>query len=377
MGLWDRIKRALSGVDPALTRERVTLVPLEAVSVPTTDDPTAWSVFHDWLEERGDVRAELLRRFEQRDQFDEFVRANAAALLGSLAGCLSRPHDRGPRTELAITWRHGLPTGLSFRPGWSTSPWPWVEQAWRLPFFSTVDTLGVGINGEREIMALVDDSLWTHASAQRLRTLTLGDFTFDEYMLSCAPLGELGSVWRRLPALEQLTVRGFASLGDIDAPALREFTWVTFSPEQDDLESLARARWPRLEAFTLWTGDDVVTARRLSPVFAALPAGLVELNLVNGLHPLELVEALAQSPLARRLERLALSHGTLGDEAARWLLDHRDAFPALTRLDVSHSYVTAAVASELGRWVPTVADELQEAEPFDEVHDGRFVSVSE
>ena len=205
MGLWDRIKRALSGgpaFDPMLTRDRVTLVPLEGVRVPTSEDPAEWSVFHDWLEERGDVRAELLRRFERHEQFEEFLAANALTLMGELAVHLTRRNSRAWRTNLGLTWRHGLPLGLSFRMADEGRPvWPFVEQAFSLPFFSTVEELGIGLSGMEPLMES-ENGVLVRPAAQRLRRLTLGDFTFpDECELSWAELGDVGSVWRTLPKL--------------------------------------------------------------------------------------------------------------------------------------------------------------------------------
>jgi hypothetical protein len=64
-------------------------VPFDA-PLPVDDDPGQWSVLRDWLEERGDLRAELIRRFERRDEFEAFVAAKAEALMGG-AGRVPHP----------------------------------------------------------------------------------------------------------------------------------------------------------------------------------------------------------------------------------------------------------------------------------------------
>jgi hypothetical protein len=376
MGLWDRLKRALSGgpaFDPLLTRERVTLVPLEGNTVPTTDDPAAWSVFHDWLEERGDVRAELLRRFERQEQFEEFLAANALMLMGELAVHLTRRNSRAWRTNLGVTWRHGLPVGLSFRMADEGRPvWPFVEQAFSLPFFSTVEELGVGLSGMEALMES-ENGVLSRPAAQRLRRLTLGDFTFpDECELSWAELGDVGGVWRTLPRMEQLTLQGTAVLGEVDAPALKAFSWVTVGVDDDDLDALEQARWPRLERFSLWAGSSVLPDQLL-PVLAALPAGVTSLALCNS--ELDgLTDLLASLPLASRLERLDLSKGTLDDEGARRLLARRAQFPRLTALDVSENFLSLDGVRELGEWVPTTATNQRDALESD---GERYVAVGE
>jgi hypothetical protein len=379
VGLWDRIKKSLGGgpaFDPALTRERVTLVPLDEARLPHADDATEWSVFHDWLEERGDVRAELMRRFEQQDQFDEFLGANALMLMGELAVHLTRRNARAWRTNLGVTWRHGLPVGLSFRMADEGHPvWPYVEQALRLPFFSTVDELGVGLSGMEPLMES-EAGVLSAPAAQRLRRLTLGDFTFpDECELSWAELGEVGGVWRTLPQLQHLTLQGTATLGAVDAPALTSFTWVTVAVLDEDLAALEAARWPRLEHFGLWAGSSWVP-EQLRPVLGKLPASVTSLSLCNTVLD-GAAEQLAALPLASRLVRLDLSKGTLDDEGARALLAHRSLFPSLKSLDVSENYLSTAAVAELGQWVATAAAGQRDTTSSPHLEGERYVVVDE
>jgi hypothetical protein len=172
--------------------------------------------------------------------------------------------------------------------------------------------------------------------------------------------------------MEQLTLQGTAVLGEVDAPALKAFSWVTVGVDDDDLDALEQARWPRLERFSLWAGSSVLPDQLL-PVLAALPAGVTSLALCNS--ELDgLTDLLASLPLASRLERLDLSKGTLDDEGARRLLARRAQFPRLTALDVSENFLSLDGVRELGEWVPTTATNQRDALESD---GERYVAVGE
>ena len=161
-------------------------------------------------------------------------------------------------------------------------------------------------------------------------------------------------------------------LGEVDAPALKAFSWITVGVDDDDLDALEQARWPLLERFALWAGSSV-TADQLQPLLSALPAGVTSLALCN--TSLEgVADVLASLPLASRLERLDLSKGTLDDEGARLLLARRARFPRLTSLDVSENYLSLDGMRELGEWVPTTATNQRDALESD---GERFVAVGE
>ncbi len=376
MGFWERLTQSLVGRPPfdARLRRETRLVPLDEARVPTDDDARGWAIFHDWLEERGDVRAELLRRYERDERFDDFITANAKGLLGELAPFLTRRHNQAWRTELGLLWRRGLPRGLSFRMAVEgRSMWPWVERAWNNPFFDTVDWLGVGLASLEPLMDALAERALAHPGAQRVRTLVLGDFTFpDECMLNWAEVGEVSLVWRCLPRLEHLSLQGDAALGDIAAPALRSFSMVTVSCGEASLEACRRARWPRLEHFTLWTGETSVDA--VVRTLEALPASVVSLGLCNSAFTGELVEALTRVKLAQRLTRLDLSKGTLDDDGARRLLEQRAAFPKLTQLDLSENYLSPAAVGEFSKWVPCLAEGQRDPAEFG---GERFIAVGE
>jgi hypothetical protein len=143
-------------------------------------------------------------------------------------------------------------------------------------------------------------------------------------------------------------------LGTVVAPALRSFEWLSLGCPVDQLEALARARWPSLERFTLWVdAREPRVGAALEAMLASLPVGVTELGLCNGTTDGNVLAVLAASPLASRLQRLELSKGTLDDEGARALFALRHRFPRLSALDVSENFVSANGLRELGQWVPT------------------------
>lgn len=182
-----------------------------------------------------------------------------------------------------------------------------------------------------------------------LEDLFIGDFVFpDETEISWATAGDASALWKALPNLRTLRLRGGGiGLGRIEHEKLRSLIVETGGLPGDAVASLAAARLPSLEKLVVWFGDPgygaEATIDRFVPFFAntGFPK-LEKLGLKNAAFTDALAEALVVSPFAPRIMELDLGMGTLTDRGAEALAKGARRFERLERLELDQAYVTAA-----------------------------------
>lgn len=169
--------------------------------------------------------------------------------------------------------------------------------------------------------------------ARRLRGLVVLDLDLpDVGQFGYHSLGALRIGPERYPALERATLRGRAPvLQHFQYPSLRELRIETCCLEDDELASIARTRWARLETLALWIGTSVngePGGEALRPGTLSTAATILDGTSVPTLRHLgimncewadELCRELVSFPLISRLASLDLSHGTMTDAGARAL----------------------------------------------------------
>ena len=159
-------------------------------------------------------------------------------------------------------------------------------------------------------------------------------------------LGDISGFWPAVPLLEELVVRGAQfELGDLVLPALRDARFVTWGLSSENARAIGAARWPALEALELYTGDSHAgadcTALDLAPLLARTDlAKLASLGICNSELANALADVLPTAPILRGLTRLSLAHGTLHDDGARTLADHKAKLAHLAVLDVHDNFLT-------------------------------------
>jgi uncharacterized protein (TIGR02996 family) len=341
---------------------------LERTLLGYVDDPenpeakTTLHVYADWLQERGDPRGELMALqlgLRGNAGLAEAVRALLDRHSGHLLGELSRLSD-----DLAVSWRHGFIDGI---------------RLWQLPRSrgplgrSMVDP----VNVLRDLHALpaalllrrvqVDQGVDAFIRALRrvgsppaLRHLVLGPFDDDDDEGEW--LGDIHPLYQATPDLETLAIKGrWLELNRPNLPRLRAFSCKATPTYRDLMRQIRRARWPKLERLALWftsqgnaesweddeeveEGYRAVEIDDLRPLLAGqveLPE-LRHLRLSRTAFTDELVRELVRSRLARKLETLDLSWGTLTDAGARVLAEHRERLSALRQLDLRGNALTEA-----------------------------------
>ncbi|MFI7023898.1 STM4015 family protein [Micromonospora sp. NPDC049900] len=226
------------------------------------------------------------------------------------------------------------------------------------------------------------------AAADRLpalRSLFLGDMTFEECEVSWMKVGDVSPLLTAYPELEVLWVRGGEEFdfSPVQHDNLRELVVQSGGLSREFVGAVLDSDLPELADLELWLGTDdyggTTEVADLAPLLAdELFPALRRLGLRNAMITDDIAEALATAPVVRRLEVLDLSDGTLSDEGAQALLAGQ-ALTHLTVLDLHHHFMSEEVADSVVAALPDVrvnVSDPQEAEEYDG-ESYRYTAVSE
>ncbi|MGC4114615.1 MAG: WGR domain-containing protein [Myxococcales bacterium] len=182
---------------------------------------------------------------------------------------------------------------------------------------------------------------------------------------------DFAALAKAMPKLESLEVQCAGSddgLGKIDFPELKNLELRLANADPQDLESIQKARLPKLERLTVWLGgfsnctlDDAISpsewdednedGSRYPDHYAAsvleelevydiesnlnapavtafanstFPSTLKHLGIHSAQLDASLLDAICKAPVVKQLESLSLEGGTLGDAAADVLIKNKD-----------------------------------------------------
>jgi uncharacterized protein (TIGR02996 family) len=227
--------------------------PAVEAALEDSDDDHAFSVYADWLQQRGDPRGELMAlAIATRDEHHYQTRQpHDPYLIGGLTGW------DGDGIELR--WRRGLIDRARLalpqeRAGIGLAH-EILEELLAVPAARFLRHLVLGpfdYHGENHYAPLVE--LMTARGCGTLRTLFIGDMTSEDQELSWTSAGDLGPLYAALPRLEELKVRaGSFSLGAL--PPLRKLVVETTCLTPRNLEEVLAAKLDGLEELVLWLGS--------------------------------------------------------------------------------------------------------------------------
>ncbi|MFE1170065.1 STM4015 family protein [Nocardiopsis sp. NPDC058789] len=231
-------------------------------------------------------------------------------------------------------------------------------------FVAEVDTSRVsalvigdwGLEDDCEVPSVdARDALVRHADAfPALRSLFLGDITFEENEISWIHQCDLAPLLDAYPRLEELTVRGVGetygggetlSLAVGGHRSLRSLTVQSGGLPGRVVREIVAADLPALERLELWLGvadyGGDTAVEDLAPLLRgeALPA-LHHLGVRNSWRTGDWVRALAEATLTSRLRSADLSLGTLRDDDVEHLLASVPALAHLESLDLHHHFLS-------------------------------------
>jgi hypothetical protein len=242
--------------------------------------------------------------------------------------------------------------------------------------------IGCWANGpEDSPQEFIDRLIERRDELPMLRALFIGDMTYEENEISWIIQGDYNALLRAFPGLVELRIRGAGSLkiGPIEHHGLRTLVIESGGIPAAVLRSLAKSTLPALKHLELWLGtDEYGFDGDLNDCIAVVeglrPERLTYLGLRDFYKADELAEWIAGQGFVAKLETLDFSLGTIGDVGATALLNSPHV-KALKTLDLSHHYISEAVASKLATLgINVVLADQQE----DEDDDGyRYVAVGE
>jgi len=352
---------------------------LEATIRANREDPAPYLVYADFLQSRGNPIGELLV-YAQRDP------KRAAAIIKSL----------------------GLPDENLAKLGWRNGLWQWLrlenEKDWMddsfdalalaRPLFSSIpccalEELRIGVlrwmlNYE-DVPAVLAEA-GKHAWARDLQRLHVGDVS-EDVDIGMHFIGDVGAtITAAFPGLRTLRLHSgededeaeFVATG-LALPELRELIVETNVMSVSRLEGLLAAQLPKLERLELWFGAEEYSADATLDDLEPLLSGEVfpnvrHLGLRNAEFTNDIARELPRSAIAKRLESLDLSMGTLDDEPALELVINANKLERLKKLSVDDNFLTSRSLDSLRKvWRDRLVSESQK-----EIEDDyRYVTVSE
>ncbi len=386
----EQITAAKLETTPLARDERLELE-IERALVDDRDANDAFVVYADWLQQRQDPRGELIAC--QLPSAQTKAKRRAGVLLNEhrryFLGIFGSWDDEPP---LQVEWRCGFLRSAHLYVGRRLEDDGWdqavlTEALLALPSSRFLEELEVGCGSIHEEMIdeRVQAALREHGPLTNLRRLR---FVTDqeEEMLSWTDAGDLGHLSKTTPNLTSLGVEaGSVRLGEPDLPRLKELVIETCGLTDENVESIASARWPELTKLVLWFGSqsygvDIDLDGVLLMLDRSRFPKLTHLGLCNNEMTDDLLEALAANPLLGQLESLDLSKGTMADAGARRMIELAPRLAHLKKIDVSANYIGKEGAAlkkalkqvDLGKF----PNEQREAEEFDdEIH--RYADVGE
>jgi hypothetical protein len=191
-----------------------------------------------------------------------------------------------------------------------------------------------------------------------VRSLFVGDITYEEHEISWIVQSDLSALWPSFPNLEHIQVRGGnnLTLGRIALPALKTLIVEAGGLPRGVVRDALAVEAPNLEHLELWIGSENYGATSSPADFASLFAGdlfpkLRTLALRDCEYADDLAAAIAAAPVLARIETLDLSLGNMSDKGAEALLAS-PLVAKLKKLDLHHHFISEPVMELLREFGP-------------------------
>lgn len=223
--------------------------------------------------------------------------------------------------------------------------------------FPELDELVIGNWGsafEEDCQAIIDDIVANAERFSHIQKLFIGNMGFEECEVSWIIQGDYSKLWKAMPQLKKLTVKGSTglALGDICHEELESLTIICGGLPKEVIQSIQKARLPKLKKLLLYIGvDDYgfdgngVTIKELLEQ-ADFPA-LTYLGITDSEIQDELAQVVLDSKFMGQLDTLDLSNGTLTDKGGALLLEKIPAWPNIKKLDLHYNYLSDDMAKKL------------------------------
>ena len=206
-----------------------------------------------------------------------------------------------------------------------------------------------------------------------IEKLFLGDMNFEECEVSWIMQGDYSGLWKAMPQLKELTIKGSTNLtlGAIQHENLESLTIICGGLGKDVLEEISRAKLPNLKKLLLYIGiDDYGFDGNADTVREMLAASdfpkLTYLGITDSEIQDELTEVVLESKYIRQITTLDLSNGTLTDKGGELLLEKIPGLPNIEKLDLHYHYLSDEMMEKLENLSLDVdVSEQEEADEWD------------
>lgn len=316
------------------------------------DDRAAYLVYADWLVDRGDSRGELIIVQDELERVPatelerhNALRARELQILNQHLSAWMGGEVRGPRIKLY--WQCGFLDHLAL--DYREADLGGLARLFRSPLCRLVRRVDLRTNVREGLAAL------RAADLRRLETLNLGSYRWASWSTR--------GIADAFPNLQHLDCDADSiDLADLRFAVLRSFGVAANGLTLENIDAIASAELPMLVSLQIWGGymrepeqptEDDYDDANPAPWFPA--ARLRTLLDAEGLPELrslqfdscsfgdQLVDAVAESQLVRRLDNLTLDDDEFSAAAYQRLLEHAESFRHLRTLRLRDCAAASAV----------------------------------
>lgn len=356
------------------------------------DDPQnedAWEAYGEFLRSLGDIRGELiaLELSGGSERTKEIYEKHQKLWLGERLfnamypepetpakeleekGFLSKITNvfskaaktvlpkRAPKFPIKLKWQFGFIKEIHVKQGWeknSISSTEALELALNSPAIEFVQEFSI------DFLPDFDDNMagilnsFSDKKLQAMNKVHLGNFKYpEENEISWVSVGNVNKVFELFPNLRNLHLTGSAiELGVISHPKLKRLKLETGALSADAINSVMKAELPEMEDLEIWFGDEYYGAEGdnslLTPLYTErLFPKLKKLRLKNSEFPNDIVKSLLNSELLTKIQLLDLSLGTMTDEGAQVLIEHKENFQHLDHINLRENFISDEICLNL------------------------------
>ncbi|WP_438350770.1 STM4015 family protein [Paenibacillus sp. FA6] len=214
----------------------------------------------------------------------------------------------------------------------------------------------------------------------QLRSLFIGDMSFEECEVSWINQSNLGPILSAYPELRSFTIKGSTelSLDPAHHDKLEELTIICGGLGKDIITSISEGSFKNLKKLELYLGvDEYGFDASLEDVLSLIEPGkfpkLTYLGLKDSEIQDEIAIAVANAPIVDQLHTLDLSMGTLTDKGAEALIQS-EKVKKLELLDLSYHYMSDEM---MIRWKQSSLKVDISDQQDDDDEDYRYPSLTE
>lgn len=227
------------------------------------------------------------------------------------------------------------------------------------PEFDELEEVIIGCWGdawdeESGIQPVIDDIIKNKDRFANIKSLFFADMDYEECEVSWIVQGDYSKLWKALPQLEKLTIKGsnYLELGDIEHANLKELEIICGGLPKKIIKQIEVAKLPSLEKLLIYLGEedygfngsikDIRSLLKNSDFKKLTYLGITDSEIQD-----DVVKAILDSKYAAQLTVLDISNGTLTDKGGQMLCNSIDKLPNIKKIDAQYHYMSEKMMDAL------------------------------